>query len=671
MKQPFYLLLFLTLLLQGFSSRVHGQRNPRAEIDSLRWGVDLQSAEAFRRANRAIHLDSTYYVGYLIKGYHFFERAEERSGLAKAAEPLRKAMDLFEQEFGNTFSRRFTRDDIYQGAWQVIFRQLDYYDAANRLINCYISLEEPEQAYEAVMRLKRANLVFDFQSYHWLAWLYFRTRIYGSDRYPFLKDSIQENIETAFQYTDSLRARYARNAPFIRENLVGAFLKGSDVYNSFDTAFLKAPKRVIANTLGILYGYDFQPEVAATYFKQIDGGDNLAKIVNLGYTYHSNIQFRTAENYFANVPDEGSKSRGGHWQGYSTLFVYKAEPLEGALKLRQERDQHGFTIGYGWDNLCLARMYLYAGYIGECVAALDRAENFTEVHYNTSFREDQYRFMLGTLRLLQTNYQLAEQRFEKRHPYLSWSWWRDYPRLLFRKYSTVYDLANELAKNPEREVVYYHLFHSENIISFDEVWEIIRNYSRGFFEKELARLAAGDPRSNLQRYYQYFLGRLEMEDGREEDAYDQLSALLSSPEIDQDFEKLLIARIHEACAVIAAKKGWEAQLTFHLNELYRLFPQLLPYSQATMAFRLNIDPAVTDDPRPAVAQALAELRDCRIDFDPPSREAVPELNLSLDDQRRLHYQVVMNREVFVEGSVDPSRPQPGKTLAYALFKIAR
>ncbi len=661
--------VFLGILI--LSRTGYSDEKARETIDDLRWGFDYKSAEAYQRANRAKQLDSTYYVGYLMEGYHYFEKAEEHTGLAKSVAPLRKAIELFKNDFGYCLGVNYTREDIFRGEWRNLFRQLDYFEAYYRLINCYISLEQPEEAYNAVMDFKSANLSFDFQSYHWLAWLFFRTRIYTGDKYPFLKDSIEENLQAAFDYTDSLQTRLRRKEPYLRNEILGSVVEGSPFYNFFEEAFLKAPRGVIANNLGILYGYMLQPELAASYFKKMEDEESLAKTVNLGFTYHSNIDFRTSEKYFSEVPDQGSRSRGGHWQGYSTLFVYKGEPLQGALQLREGRDKHGFTIGYGWDNLCLARMYLYSGYMDDCVASLDKADKFTEVHYNTSFREDQYRFMLKALRLLQIEYQLQTYRFEHKNRWLSLDWWKNSPGLAYRRYTTVYQLANELARNPERDMVYYHIFHTESIISFDELWQIVKHFNRDFFKNTFRRLSREDPRQNLGRYYNYFVGKLMLEEGKEETAYDVLTSILTDPKLDREYEKLLIARVHENGAIIAGEKGWGPQKAFHLNEFYRVYPELLPFSGVRMAFRLQLAPELQSDNRPEVRRALAQLRDFNIDWEPSERENYPEVALRLEGSDLLQYQVIINREVFLQGSLDLTQPDAGKSLAYRLFKILK
>ena len=665
----FYILIFL-----AFTTVLTAQdkQKARAIIDTLRWGFDYKSAEAFRRANRAKQLDSTYYVTYLIEGFHYYDRAEEFTGLRRALKPLRKAIRLFENDFGYCLNKRYTREEIIlNGAWRELLLQVDYLTLSSTLVECYTSLEMPDSAYNALIRLRDADLAFDFRSYQGLAWLYFRSRIFTSDDYSFLKDSIEENIRMAFLYTDSLEMKFTANKPYLRSQIMGAYMEGSGFYNFFQSAFIDQTLETIANTRGILYGYNFKPQVAASYFLKMKDKESVAKPVNLGYAYLSDLDLRRSEQYFSSVPDKGSKTRGGHWQGYSTIFVSRGEPLSGALQLYENRDKYGYTIGYGWDNLCLARMYLYAGMLEECSKALDKAENFTEVHFNTSFREDQYQFMLKTLRFLQSEFALKANRFEHQKGWLSLAWWKSLPKLVYIKFKNLYHLANDLALNPERDIVYYHIIHTESIITFDELWYIIRNYSNEFFRKTFSRFKGMDPRENLKRYYDYFIAKLELENGKDAFAYEKLTAILSDPRLDKEYEKLLVARVHESCARIAAEKGWEPQLAFHLNEMYRIYPQLIPFSDVQMAFRLKISQDMPENMPVELRTAISQLKGCNINWNPPEDQNYPEVHLRLEKGDRLAFQVIMNQEVVTQGAVDVTRPDAGKTLAYRLFKVAR
>ena len=653
-------LLAIILLMPFFlhSQPLDKQSRTRTTIDSLRYGFDYKSADAYRNANQAKHLDSTYYVGYLIEGYHFFEKAEEHSGLTKAVTPLRKALTLFEKEFGKVLDHRITRSEMYTGAWRDLFRQLDYYDISNRLISTYITLEQPDSAYSATRRLMKKDLVFDFQSRHWLSWLYFRSRIY----------SIEENMRLAIAYTDSMEARYRRNVPFIKSQIMSVVVKGSPFYRAFDNSFVQAPLSTIANTRGILYGYNLNPELAASYFKKMEGEDNLAKTVNLGFTYLSAIDFREAESYFSKVPDRGSRSRGGHWQGYSMIYAGKDMPLAGALQLQEDRDNHGYTIGYGWDNLCIARMYLYSGNIEACARALKKADDFNEVHYNTSFREDQYRFMLKTLRLMQARYQIQAHKFENKNRWLSFNWWKDFPGLAYDKYTTLYKLANEMTENPERDMVYYHILHTESVISFDELWYIIKNYSNDFFLKKFKAYEQNDPRQQTDRYYKYYIGKLLLETGKSEQAYDMLTSILNSGKLDKIYERLLVARIHENCAIIANDNGWGPQLAFHTNLFYQTYPELVPFSDIQMSFQLSLN---ADQQNPAVKKLLGQLEKFNINWHADEAGNFPEVQFAFDDQNQVQYQVMVNREIFTQGYVDLSAPDAVKKLAYRLFKVYR
>lgn len=664
-------LVFITLVfLLPEPSFAQSKTKKRETIDSLRWGFDYKSAEAYRRANQAKQLDSTYYVTYLIEGLHYYEKAEEHSGLQRAVTPLRKAVNYFVKDFGRIIPRKFSQDQIRQGAWKDILKQIDYLMLAGALAECFQSLEQPDSTYAALMELKNRNMPFDFRSYQGLAWLHFRSRIYSKEKYPFLKDSIEGNIETAFLYTDSLEMHYKRNLYYLRNQLLGTFPTDSPFYDFFKGAYLDQPKSYVSNTRGILYGYQLDQKRSIRFFKQMKGEENLAKTVNLGYAYHSALDLRSSEHYFGNVPDLGTKARGGHWQGYSTVFVFKNKPLEGAQTLMQERAESGFTIGYGWDNLCLARMQIYSGLLDEASVSLEKADKFSEVHFNTSFREDQYRFMLRTLQLLHHEYSLKAHRFENRNRWLSFDWWRNAPRLGYLKYSGVYELANELALNPERENVYYHVFHSESIISFDELWTIIRNYNQGFFRKLFTRVSQNDPRSDVDRYYQYFRGRLLQEEDLYERAYNKLTEMLTDSKLDKEYEKLLVGRVQENLCLIAEKEEWEPQRLYHLVQLYQTYPQLIPFSDVTMGFRMNVSAELADSRDPDWMRTMDELRNCNIDFE-TNAEEYPELQLELDQDGRLFYQVIVNREPFARGTIDMSREESGKSLAYQLFKIPR
>ncbi|MCB0267422.1 MAG: hypothetical protein KDH95_04580 [Calditrichaeota bacterium] len=670
-RYKLHLMIWIAAALLQFAAPTvaEAQNRNRETIDSLRWGYEYNSAEAYRRANQAQHLDSTYYVGYLIEGYHFSERAEELSGLAKAVPPLRKAIDLFEKDFGRLLKRRIDGEAIFGGAWRDLLKQLDYYDLSNRLINTYITLEQPDSAYAASRRLLSKNLVFDFQSLHWISWLYFRSRIYTSEKYGFLRDSIEENMQEAVAYSDTMEMRYKKNVGFIRREIMGVFVPNTPFYNAFSSSFIEGPMSTLANTRGILYGYNLNPELAASYFKKMPGDDNLAKNVNLGYTYLSAVDLREAEKYFSDVPDMGSRSRGGHWQGFSIVQVSKDTPFAGAAHLQADRDSHGYTIGYGWDNLCLARMYLYAGQLDECASALAKAENFKEVHYNTSFREDQYRFMLKTLQLMLTNARLKATKFENKNNWIAFDWWKRFPGLTLEKYTMLYRLANEMADNPEREMVFYRPFHSESIISFDELWFIIQNYSTNYFKKVFSEDAQTDPRENVDRYYRYFSGMLQREDGESEKAYDTLTETLSDSKLDNQYERLLIARIHQNAGEIAAEEGWQPQRIFHTNMLYQNYPELVPFSGLQMAFRLNVNESLANETR--WQNIEDDLQDFNINWDAPENENWPEVQIAQNGDSQLQYQVIVNREVFTQGIVEISQPGAAKRLVYALFRINR
>jgi len=73
----------------------------RYEIDAKRIGVDPSEKDALPRSREFLRLDSTYYVGWMFEGIYKFERSSDLMGYRQAITPLRKALQLFERDFGN------------------------------------------------------------------------------------------------------------------------------------------------------------------------------------------------------------------------------------------------------------------------------------------------------------------------------------------------------------------------------------------------------------------------------------------------------------------------------------------------------------------------------------------------------------------------------------------
>jgi hypothetical protein len=87
-----------------------------------------------------------------------------------------------------------------------------------------------------------------------------------------------------------------------------------------------------------------------------------------------------------------------------------------------------------------------------------------------------------------------------------------------------------------------------------------------------------------------------------------LEALMRDPSIDQQYEKLFLARIYEGMAACAEGLDKPGQRDVWLRKLYEVYPQLIPFSGMKMPMRLQ----VAGTPDEAV---IARLKDCNIRFD--------------------------------------------------------
>src|SRR5437868_5213092 len=79
---------------------LRAQSSVRAAIDQERAEVSFTEDKALEKSRSWIRQDSTYYVGHLYFAGYLFFRANDKLGFTKAITPLKKAMDLMDDEFG-------------------------------------------------------------------------------------------------------------------------------------------------------------------------------------------------------------------------------------------------------------------------------------------------------------------------------------------------------------------------------------------------------------------------------------------------------------------------------------------------------------------------------------------------------------------------------------------
>jgi len=227
-------------------------------------------------------------------------------------------------------------------------------------------------------------------------------------------------------------------------------------------------------------------------------------------------------------------------------------------------------------------------------------------------------------------------------------------------------LASLVAENPEREQVLYTLFSPENLMSFDEVLSVTEGFGNEYFINIYKKLLLTDKRPRLKRYFRYVLGRLYQAEGNSSMAIQYYQQAIKEMYDADPFDTMLRARVYEGLASI----GDGSDRTYYMLALYKLYPQLVPFTKMKMAFRLEAptQPKLQE-------QVVDELKSCSIDFtDDPN---APLITLSFQAQGQsldVHYTVQTGEGIAQQGvfTIEPTAHEDaGKVLAYRIFGIQK
>lgn len=227
-------------------------------------------------------------------------------------------------------------------------------------------------------------------------------------------------------------------------------------------------------------------------------------------------------------------------------------------------------------------------------------------------------------------------------------------------------LASLVAENPEREQVLYTLFSSENLLSFDEVLSVTEGFGNEYFINIYKKLLQTDKRPRLKRYFRYVLGRLYQAEGKSSMAMQFYQQALKELYDGDPFDTMLRARIYEGLASV----GNGSDKTYYMLALYKLYPQLVPFTNMKMAFRLNA-PTETK----LQEQVVDDLKSCSIDFTTDPNAPLVSLSFSAQGQSLdVHYTVKTGTEITQQGvfTIEPTAQEDaGKILAYRIFGIQK
>lgn len=662
----FYNKRILTLVtcvccLLAYTNHSHAQSlrerkaGKRYEIDAKRIGTDMYSEDALPRSREFKRIDSTYYVGWMYEGVYKYNHAADYLGFKNASVPLERALNLMERDYRKELR---TRTSDLMTYYPVYFFHYEYSRIAFYLMMCYNNMEQPEKTYELLRRVLKWNFqsdYFNMDVYNHLAWTVHRHRFYTSNKYYFLKNSIEENEKLANRMLDSQLRRVAINK---RLNA-----------SIFKPGYERNEKLSVYHYKSILYSYALKVDSAAYYY---DLMKNSPIFPHNNYATFRSIcgDFREAESeYKKAIEQDAGDKRLKEWAYYmATLDVYKAQPDEGMNLMRDMIKANGSTPGFGWYNIALARAGHYNGEISESERYVDKAAEFKELHIGTTLGQSHYDFSTNTVKLLNKNAELEQQKFEHKNWWYNPSVLVNMAQLLSEKYALQFLIINQFAQNPERDKVIYKLFSTESTVTWDEVWYLIRDFSTKYFLDRFEKEAQTDERKYIRKYFKFFVAKLRMEQEHYKDARIMLEEILRDPNTDTEYEKLFIARVYQAQAECAKELDDKQTYSDRMYKFYMEYPQLVPFSGLKMNMMLQVN-GNTDE------VFVERLKDCNINWTTDATVQAPRAFISFTnskDKKRVTYYVLGQSGNYIvpERSFSyENSEKAGKQLAYRLFNI--
>lgn len=631
-----------------------GKEALRANIDAKRAIENMYSEDALPRSREFKRTDSTYYVGWMFEGIYKYNHAADFIGFKNAATSLERALSLLERDYKRALTTRSDNIMVLLPAYNF---QIDYTIIANNLVHAYGNMEQPEKTIPLLRKAIKYNFQREYylDPYNLLAWAVHRNRFYTSEKYSFLKNSIDENEKLANRYLDSGMRAIEKNR-YINTNL-------------FAPQYVDGEKNGVYHYKNILHAYNFNIDSANYYFEL------MRKNGRLPHNNYANFKsicgdFRTAEaEYKLAAQQDGTDKRLQEWAYFTTILdIYKANPKNGAALARNMIKAAGSTPGYGWYNIALARSLTYDGQVAQAERYGKRAAEFKELHIGTTLGQSHYDFSLQLVKLVNKEQQWQMEKFENSN------WWYN-PKVLARMTSKVTDkylqqflIINQFAQNPERERVIYKLFSTENVVSWDEVWYLIKDFSTRYFLNRFKKEATTDKREYIRKYFEFFTAKLMMEQGKYKEARPMLQKLLNDPNTDADYEKLFTARVYQSLAECADELKYTRERDEWLYKLYTAYPQLVPFSgmKANMILHVsgNVDKEVEQ-----------RLRACNINWSNGSGAPAPEAYViftGTGKKKGITYYVLDrtgNEVIHKQSFAWQKAEETGKDLAYRLFGV--
>lgn len=533
----------------------------RYEIDAKRIGVAPYDKDALPRSREFIRLDSTYYVGYYYEGIYKYDRAADYLGYKNCIQPLKQAMLLFEKDFKKDFANM-----------TIDMKLMDIRSICVTLYDSYSNVEQPDSAMWILDKVQSWNLPYDFMEYHIkAAWTIHRNRYYIG-KYYFLKNSVEENEQLALNH------------------LYAAQAQGNTSSNFY---------------LAIIYNY-LQDIDSTTYYYNYLMQNGGISFNNYAHFKNTLGEFGEAIQNFERETFAFDKRLVESYYFLPTLYINSGRSIDGIRLASQIITQNGSTPGFGWYNIALARSYLYNGQLDSCEKAIEKAAQFKELHLATTLGQSQYDFAVNVIKLM-----LANKKIE-RIKFFNPGWWYsitdllEMSRLFGEIFLLRFAIVNQFVNNPERQNVIYTLFSSENVIGFDEIWNLLKDISPAYFRDFYKQRMEAEKRQNIVRYMQFFYGSFLFKTGEEGEGKKIFENILYNTRLDTAHEKLFLGRIAETLSREYKGDERDKMMSYYFSE----YPQLVPFSSLQLRMKLNTS-GISDN---VIKKVKNELDDCNVNW---------------------------------------------------------
>lgn len=622
LKNIIYIFFLLGI---SWQSAIAQDAAKRYEIDAKRIGVAPYDKDALPRSREFIRLDSTYYVGHYYEGIYKYNRAADYLGYKNCIQPLKKALILFEKDFRGYITNTAVFD----------IKLMDIRNICVTLYDSYSNVEQPDSAMWVLEKVQSWNLPYDFMEYHIKsAWTIHRNRDYIG-KYYFLKNSVEENEQLALNH------------------LYAALGQGNTSANFY---------------LAIIYNYLQNIDSTTYYYNYL--------LANGGISYNNYAHFKNTLGQFAEAIQNFEREKFSFdkrlvesYYFLPTLYINSGRSFDGIQTANEIITQNGSTPGFGWYNIALARSYLYNGQLDSCEKAIEKAAQFKELHLATTLGQSQYDFAVNVIKLMLVNRKIEKIKF------FNPGWWYSptdlvkMSELFGEQFLLKFGIVNEFVNNPERQNVIYTLFSSENVIGFDEVWNLLKDISPAYFRDFYKQKAETEKRQNIVRYMQFFYGTFLFKTGESNEGKKIFENILYNTALDTAHEKLFLGRIAETLTTQYDNNGDKDNYNRMSAYYFTEYPQLVPFSGIKLKVKLNI--AGVDDA--TTKKVVSELKDCNVNWVDDNYAAIANISFEKKkDKYEIYYSVrnntgknvVLNHKVLFK---DPKGM--GKELALRLFGV--